>query len=381
MERVNTLRMDVIALKKRVMLLLTAALVLLISGCKSSGNSSGELKANSIWMVYQETADRVKNADGQSIFEYTYYTPELRTVGSGTDRINNQLDNLNTAFVYGDTGIEALTNKAKNEHKSSWFSCFQRSRYIDTARVDDTVVSLKYTDTIYTGGLQARTTVYGKTFDIALGNTLTLGSLTENEEDLRAFCTNYILDLCKSAEYHDTLYKDYEMRIGQILDNWCFTDEGIAFIAQPYTLSAQAEQNYIFTIPYEDLQGKIGMKWMPMQVSGNAGEMQVQAENSTPSADFVYQPGEQVVRFMPKGNVHDFSLTRVKAVWKDREPVYESVNQLMYSPVVYDGQSFTIQIRLPESVPNLMVSYQQADGSQVQYFLMNQGGPVLMNVG
>lgn len=373
--------MDVIAVKKRVILWLATALMAIFSGCADNGNTSGELRANAIWMEYQETSNRVKNPEGKNIFEYAYYTPKLHTIGSGTERINNQLDNLNTAFVYGNTGIEALTNKAKNEYKASWFSCFQRSRYIDTARVDDTVVSLKYTDTMYTGGLQARTTVYGKNFDSALGNELTLGSLTQNEEELRSFCTDYIFEICQSADYRDTLYPDYEMRIGQILDNWCFTGEGIEFIAQPYALSANAEPTFTFTVPYEKLQGKISMKWIPVPFTGVCGEMEVQDETGTTPVDFVYQPGEQVIRFTPKGNVYDFSIERVKAVRKDRETVYEPVNPLLYSPVVYDGESFTVQIRLPENVPNLMVRYRQADGSYAQYFVMNQGKTVLTKVG
>ena len=363
-------------MKRLVKFLCLSLALCLLTACGHQGGQSSGLKSNPVWMMYEEAGGIVKSPEGKNIFEYHYYKPVLRTEGTAADYINNKLDNANTAFVYGETGIDGLTKKAQREYQAGWFSCYQRSRYIDEARIDDTVLSLVYEDTIYTGGLQAQVSTYGMNFDLNAGTELRLGSLTEDETALRTFCTQYILSELKTADYRNQLYANYDQRISGILDNWCLTDEGLCFIAQPYTISPGSETTYYFTVPYAELQGKIGMKWMPGPFIGSSGDVSVSA--GTGPAQFAVQADGDVYSFTPNGNLYDFSIERVKAVWEGRQNVYEPVNQLLYSPVVGDGQSFTVQLRLPENVPNLLVRYKLSDGSDAQFFLMNRNGqPVL----
>ena len=366
-------------MKRLIQPVIFLMLLSLLAGCGHSRSQGSGLSSNPVWMMYEESGGLVKSPEGKNIFEYAYYKPVLRTAGTAADRINNTLDNANTAFVYGETGIDGLTKKAQREYNAGWFSCFQRSRYIDEARIDDTVLSLVYEDTIFTGGITPQVSTYGMNFDLNAGMELGLNNLTEDPEGLRAFCTSYILTELKSADYRDRLYANYDQRIGGILDNWCLTDEGLCFIAQPYTISPGSETTYFFTIPYSELQGKIGMKWMPAPFIGSSGGISV--SSSAEAAQFAVQKDGDTYSFTPDGNLYDFSIERVKAVWQDRQNVYEPVNQLLYSPVVSDGQSFTVQLRLPESVPNLLVRYKLSDGSDAQFFLMlRDGKPVLESV-
>lgn len=359
---------------KRWMAGLLAVMLLFLCACGGSGGKASV--SGSTWVYYRDGADRVKNGENRDIFVYSYQQPVLMGGGSGVHVINTKLDNTTTAFLYGSGGVEELTELAKMDWRESWFTCYALEREVRVARVDDAVASFRYSDYVFTGGAHGNTYETGITYDMVSGSQMSLANLGKDEEGLKLVCRQHILAELGSEDYphKDGLLEDYENYLDGVLKNWVLTAEGLQFIAQPYVISAYAVGTLRFTVPYEKLVHVMDEKWIPASHGHGGGTVTVTTVNSEePGAvNFVLDSDGENMVVKANGKLYDFSLEQLNSYQQNGKTRFYVLRQLLYNPMLV-SESFGLQCRISEGIPNVLMRYRDGSGQEYQYLLTYNG--------
>ena len=359
---------------KRWIAALLAVMMLCLCGC--SGNGGKASVSGSTWVTYRGEGGRVKNGENRDIFVYSYQQPVLAGNGSGVHVINTKLDNATTAFLYGSGGVEEMSELAKMDWKETWFTCYALERKVTVARVDDAVVSFRYSDYVFNGGVHGNTYESGMTYDMVSGSHMSLANLGKDENALKLVCRQHILALLGTEDYpeKDQLMEGYEENLDIVLKNWVLTDEGLQFIAQPYIISTYAAGTLRFTVPYEKLVHVMDEKWIPAAHSHGGGTVTVTTVDSDePGAtNFVLDSDGENMLVKVNGKLYDFSLERINSYRQNGKTVYYVISQLLYSPMI-SNESFGVQCLVSETEPNVLLRYHDGSGKEYQYLLTYNG--------
>lgn len=355
-------------MKRWTGILLAAVLLLGLFGC----GSGSEQASSGTWISYREDAGSVKSEENTEIFVYSYQQPVLQGSAPGLHMINTKLDNATTAFLYGSGGVEELTELARMDWQESWFSCYELERKTSAARLDDTVVSFRYTDYVFNGGVHGNTYEYGMTYDMVSGEHLTLASLTDDEAGLRLVCRQHLLDVLTAEDFpnREALVDNFESHLDSIMNNWVLTDEGLQFIAQPYSITTYALGTLRITVPYEKLVHVLHGKWIPAERGHGGGTVSVtKAEGNTSAArNFVTDAEGEALTVKVNGKIYDFSVEEI-SVGKQRAASGPTiVKQKLYSSVVA-SESFGLQAEVPEEGAAVLLRWKDGSGTEYQYLL------------
>ena len=355
------------SVKRLMAMLLVCVLLLCMYGCGSK-----EAQGSGTWVTYLEKEGTVKNEEHTNIFVYSYRQPVLQGSASGIHMINTKLDNATTAFLYGSGGVEEMTELAKMDWQESWFSCYALERETTVARLDDAVVSFRYTDYVFNGGVHGNTYEYGMTYDMVSGEHMTLASLTEDEAGLKLVCRQHLLEVLGAEDFpnRENLMDGYENQLDSVMKNWVLTDEGLQFIAQPYIISTYALGTLRITVPYEKIAHVLLDKWMPAEKGHGGGTVSVtQVDGSEPAPlNFVTDTDGESLVVKVNGTVYGFSVEALGA-GKQRGvtgPIIEK--QMLYSSVV-SGESFGLQAAVPEEGAAVLLRWTDGSGKEYQYLL------------
>lgn len=361
-------------------MLLAAVLLLGMTACGSS-----EPVSDTTWVTYKEVYDRVKNDKDEDILVYSYQQPVLNSNASGANIINTKLDNATTAFMYGSGGVQEMTDLAKMDWKESWFTCYSLTREVSVSRMDDAVISFRYSDYAFTGGVHGYTAEYGMTYDMVSGEQLTLANLTHDEVALREVCRQYLEEVLsdEELEYKNALFADYRDYLDVVLKNWVLTDEGLQFIAQPYVIAAYAAGTLRFTVPYERIVHVVDEKWIPVDRERGDSSVEVRSVDAPSSEvkNFGISSTGMFLEIHVKGTVYDFSVEGVNSYPSGGTTVYYMTQQHLFSPAV-SSESFGLQVSVPDTRPETMLCWKDCEGNEFQYYLTYDGenGNVLMKV-
>ena len=357
------------SVKKSVAMLMAVVLLLCLFGC----GSKDVQESGSTWVSYREEAGSVKSQENTEIFVYSYQQPVLQGSAPGIHMINTKLDNATTAFLYGSGGVEELTELAKMDWQESWFSCYVLERKISAARLDDAVVSFRYTDYVFNGGVHGNTYEYGMTYDMVSGEHMTLASLTNDEAGLGLVCRQHILDVLTAEDFpnRENLMDGFENQVDSVMKNWVLTEEGLQFIAQPYIISAYALGTLRITVPYEKLIHVLHDKWIPAEKGHGGGTVNVTGMDSTRPAAVHFVTDAEGENLMVKvnGTIYDFSVEEISA-GKQRGVTGLAVEkQKLYSPQV-ESESFGLQATVPEEGAAMLLRWKDGSGTEYQYLLI-----------
>ena len=355
-------------MRKWAAMLLVCTMLLCLVGC----GSGREKDTAGTWVTYREESGKVKSEDNTEIFVYSYQQPVLQGSAAGIHIINTKLDNATTAFLYGSGGVEEMTELAKMDWKESWFTCYALERETSVARLDDAVVSFRYTDYVFNGGVHGNTYEYGMTYDMVSGEHLTLASLTADEAGLKLVCRQHLLEVLGAEDFpnRETLMPGYENQIDSVMKNWVLTDEGVQFIAQPYIISAYAMGTLRITVPYEKIAHVLLEKWQPTAKGHGGGTVSVtQADSTQPvAANYVTDAEGESLVVKVNGRIYGFSVEEISA-GKQRGVLGPTMEkQLLYSSEVA-GESFGLQAAVPEEGAVVLLRWSDGSGTEYQYLL------------
>ena len=352
---------------KKVIGLLLVMVLLCLLGC--SGES---VSGTGLWVTFREDSGSVKNVENTEIFTYSYQQPVLQGSASGVHVINTKLDNATTAFLYGSGGVEEMTALAQMDWKEPWFTCYSLQRETSVARLDDMVVSFRYQDYVFNGGMHGNTYEYGMTYDMVSGEHMTLESLTDDVEGLKLVCRQHLLTVLNDENFpnRDGLMDGFEQHLDSVMKNWVLTDEGLQFIAQPYIISTYAMGTLCITVPYEKVAHVMLEKWIPSEKGHGGGSVSVtQVDSPDPAAvNFVADAEGESLVVKVNGKIYDFSVEEVNSYKQRSMQSYYVVRQKLYSPEIA-SESFGLQATVPEDGSVYLLRWKDGSGTEYQYLL------------
>lgn len=269
---------------------------------------------------------------------------------------------------------QAKADKADADEYGGVFSGYAITDQVETARLDETVLSLVMTAVDATGGAHGTTSARTMNFDLATGKQLSLADLTEDQAALEARLAETIA--AEIAADPDSYYPGAADQAGDLVTDsaWCFTDEGMTVLVDPYVLAPFAAGVLRFTVPYDQLADLLDAKWLPQAHEPSDGTLDIalEGEPSLPTVVLgipVDKDGTQMVLYA-EGTVYDLRLRGVSSsdgvTWFAGSE-YLAVNRLT------EGEGVLIRAMLPDVMTNVMVTYTAADGSTAAWGILQSG--------
>ena len=148
--------------------------------------------------------------------------------------------------------------------------------------------------------------------------------------------------------------------------SWYFDSQGLVIFSSLYEISSYAAGPIFFCIPYADLQGHIDDRWLPEEIQGS-GSLELAAggemlPDNIPIIDKLDVDGEgEALYLIVHGSVRNLRIARGEYV----DSFY--VTQDLWSCGSMDNCALQLQCLIPEGMPNLRISYDDAQGSHVYY--------------
>ncbi len=259
---------------------------------------------------------------------------------------------------------------------------FSSVRDFDVERGDGNVLSLVFHTATYTGGAHGQYFDTGYVFDTQTGERLVLADLSSDYDGLVSFLTQRMVETANSNEnYKEKITninpEEYAENFAKLLrdGSWYFNNEGLVIFSFAEEFSSYDAGMVSFTIPYAELEGKIDAKFIPEAKSGK-GEFQISPMKDVPEGSFQMidklnmlpenTQGEELC-LSAKGNVYDVKLVNVSYADK-----FYELETVWYASEMGDSALQLLTV-IPEGIPNLMLKYRMADGTE-QSFLITQSG-------
>lgn len=255
------------------------------------------------------------------------------------------------------------------------------SRGATVARADNQALTLVYNYYVYTAGVHGHYFDRGYVFDATSGELISLDQLTSDFDAFTAFLVEYMVTKAESDEYYaERIAPDYAapeqysaafealLREG----SWYFDSEGLVIFSDLYELGPYAAGTVEFKVPYSELVGVIDEKWIPAERDGE-GEFSVKAladveDGSLEIVDRLTADSEGTeLCLIVQGTVYDVKISRV--AYSD---AFYEIEQLWHCSALKDSALQLVSI-IPEGMPNLMLSYNTADGA-AHKLLISQNG-------
>ena len=283
---------------------------------------------------------------------------------------------------------EELARQTENGDASG-FSSYSLMRQMNVRYNARYLLSITYDDTSYLGGAHGYTGRCGHTFDIRTGRELTLADLTDNYDAFLSAAVDQLKDIISyGAEYAAYGLNDgYEDQLAGLFrdGNWYFNDEGLVLMANPYELAGYAAGLIEFTLPYAWLAYQIKADYLPAESEADGtltGELSESAD-AAGNATYVCDTGTgglgACVTFTASGTVEDVELNAV--TYLEYSNAYRTDGTLWYAGRLADGESVCVQTWIPDVMPNLAISWRDADGEHVKYISQSgmDGSLILMD--
>ena len=167
------------------------------------------------------------------------------------------LETLAAEFVYE---YERVKQDLQN-YRSHWFL----NRSVEVIRADDRVVSLRFSEQIYTGGAHGNSARRYRSFHSANGRPIELEEIVA-PADRRAFDAlatavfRQVRDIPPGVSLAEAGFW-FEHGRFRLNDNFALTGEGLLFYFNPYEIASYAAGPTALLIPFSRTDGLIDRRW------------------------------------------------------------------------------------------------------------------------
>ena len=342
----------------------------------------------------------------QLILSFSYETPYVHIPANtnAEENINEYIAMLNESFYTGDTygvvydsecapGYINMLTMAEDNYNyiinsalnldSGWANFeLANHRSVNLPRCDDRVLSLRYYDYINLGGVHGGYAYRGYNFNTASGELLTLESLSDDSESLKAFLKSYLLEqVNESAQLQERMMgvldvegmptKEEALSALVREGSWYMDDNGMIIVSDLYELGPYAAGIFEFNIPYSELAAYIKPEYIPDAVtesgSFSLATADAGAEISKEIIDMLrIDEDGQSIYLAAEGTVRNVRLARVD--YTDR--FYET--ETLWQCSIMCDCALQLVTNVPEGMPELKISYSDAGGEHV--FYLSQSG-------
>ena len=247
-------------------------------------------------------------------------------------------------------------------------------------RCDTRVLSVVFDVSQDIGGIHADSTRTSRSYNADDGSLLTIADIAKNEEQLKTFIKNYVIGLAAGDDYKEggvsILFDDFESTISDLVDagaNWYFSDNGLVFYANPYDIAPYSRGVLTFEIPYSALAEFIDESFMPVEYEGDNGMLLADDGDKLDRSSLnilgtvtVDEDGQSVV------------LSAEETVYNVK--IYTSGRMLWQRNYLTTGEGVEVKSFIPDAQPNIAVSYELADGTEIVRGIFQSGddGSILL---
>ncbi len=282
---------------------------------------------------------------------------------------------------------EDRANRLESVQDSEWewsFVPYCGERRAIVTRADGAVVSILYSNYIYTGGVHGFSWCESAVYSSRTGKPLSRADICGgSDEEFLRFCADYITDLSHSeayADYQEAFFEGYEADIPDVIaaSAWYLSDAGVVFPISPYELGPYAMGSIEFCVPYSALGGIIADEFIPPERDGMPGSLSlVKGAAGSFNASIDKGRGEVAV-LKVSGSVYDLTIASVTNFYDDY--YFTTDSDAIFAGVCRDGDSFFLRDYYPDVAPAFSVSYTDGTGRKHEYILTQSGedGSILM---
>lgn len=325
-------------------------------------------------------------ADGSTlILDFSYETPFIDITGrdEAAAAINEYIAMLDETYYTGNdygegssNGLNMLLELATDNFTYAYETGtdinleMNSNRTVSVERADDTLLSLLYYTSTYTGEAQDSNSYRGYTFSTENGSLITFDDLSTKPEELREAVLS-----CVRAELdgHAEAEEITDDVLSGLLKNgfWYLSRGGIVILPDLNEMADYADGNKLLEIAYSELEGLIDEKYLPAQYEAT-GELRVIAQS-----DFRDGSMEVVDKIIAGEHGTELFIAASGPVYDVRISV---VSYTDYSGKFYETQhlwncsfmndcALQLETEIPDGMPNLMISFYTADGQRVNRLL------------
>ena len=327
------------------------------------------------------------------ILTFSYDTPTVYIEGgdAAAAAINEQTALMEDAFYTGNgygTGYNDMLTMAEDNYNYVVNAGIEggmlelvNSRTVSVERMDDRVLTLLYNDYSFTGGAHGFYGDTGCSFDVETGRLLSLEDLSGDYDALAAFLTDYMVNTVENdpelAQRIDLGLFEEGTSYGDILapllrqGAWYFDGQGLVIFSSLYEISSYAAGPIVFSIPYAQLQGHVDDRWLPGEIQGS-GSLELAAggemlPDNTPIIDKLDVGAEgESLYLIARGSVKNLRIAKGEYV----NSFYATED--LWNCASMENCALQLQCLIPEGMPNLRVSFDDAQGSH-SYYLSHSG--------
>lgn len=354
-------------------------------------NSNGVISQTPMAAVSVPSVQETFTADdGNTILTYVYQNMSLTLPDPDVaDMII--LDFLNRVDGTRATANSLLT-AAKDVYTSpeNWTPFVCHTTYNPT-RIDQGVLSLYGTNVTYSGATHPERTCVSASYDLVTGDVLTLASIMSESATVDAFCQLVLQEMETLAQSKYLYDKDtYEYAVNQRFavdsskdEAWYFTQTGLCFYFEPYSVAPYSSGIITVEIPYEKLTGLLYDGYFPAERDMATGEMQIQPLADADMEQFTQiteltldQDGQMLLLFTDK-SVHNVQID--SGSWNESGTEFTKDHTVFASYELTPGDAIMVQAVIPDADPNLRLSY-TANGETVFRFIScnSQDGSLIL---
>lgn len=341
---------------------------------------------------------------GRTILTYGYQDVDLflQNKPQTANRINQFLD-LKDEIYYSGTGdgdgLNAMLewaidnyslSKEANISANLEFSSM-RSAYVD--RGDSRILSLRYRVNSYTGGAHGSYVDRAYVFDLSDGALLTLDDIASDRGALEQAMLAKMTDTVQNDVRYQTI-RDYMLNFRTDSDlesalkelfregSWFLNDEGLVVFSDLYEIGSYADGIIRFTLSYEELQGLISDRYMPVE-RPEGGSLQILDIDHSGAASVslidkvtVSEDGSEF-RVFASGTVYDVTIDSVTYI-DDGVGFY--VTDMHWFCSYLSNSGVQVQTGIPQGMPDLMVRCVDENGDAFSYLVTQsaEDGSVLL---
>lgn len=366
-------------MKKTISMLLCCAMLGTLCACQHGGDYEKRTYVPQFDMTvsYGFEDEELKSDDGT-----TYYRQSLgtATVSSKDERAAERI-NSSLAELYVKFGADAeYTRRVAEDQTDGEQIALSYYCAPSVTRCDTRVLSAVFDVSQDIGGIHADSTRTSRSYNADNGSLLTLADIAKNEEQLKTFIKNYVIGLAAGDDYKEggvsILFDDFESTIKDLVDagaNWYFSDNGLVFYANPYDIAPYSRGVLTFEIPYSALAEFIDESFMPVEYEGDNGMLLADDGDKLDRSSLnilgtvtVDEDGQSVV------------LSAEETVYNVK--IYTSGRMLWQRNYLTTGEGVEVKSFIPDAQPNIAVSYELADGTEIVRGIFQSGndGSILL---
>lgn len=366
-------------MKKTISMLLCCAMLGTLCACQHGGDYEKRTYVPQFDMTvsYGFEDEELKSGDGT-----TYYRQSLgtATVSSKDERAAERI-NSSLAELYVRFGADAeYTRRVAEDQPDGEQIALSYYCAPSVTRCDTRVLSAVFDVSQDIGGIHADSTRTSRSYNADNGSLLTLADIAKNEEQLKTFIKNYVIGLAAGDDYKEggvsILFDDFESTIKDLVDagaNWYFSDNGLVFYANPYDIAPYSRGVLTFEIPYSALAEFIDESFMPVEYEGDNGMLLADDGDKLDRSSLnilgtvtVDEDGQSVV------------LSAEETVYNVK--IYTSGRMLWQRNYLTTGEGVEVKSFIPDAQPNIAVSYELADGTEIVRGIFQSGndGSILL---